>query len=55
MQRQFLPHADHGFQCDVGHESVRAEPLGPVEVARHRVDHVVKAAHRLILEQFHSR
>lgn len=53
VQRQFLPHSHRDFQRDVGHECVRAEPFGPGEVARHRVDHVVKAAHRLILEQFH--
>jgi hypothetical protein len=55
VQRQFLPYADHELQRDVGHERVLAKPAVPGEAARHHVDHVVKAAHRLILKQFHPR
>ena len=42
VQRQFLPHADHELQRDVGHERVLAEPAVPGEAARLRFDHVVK-------------
>ncbi|MER5519886.1 hypothetical protein [Streptomyces sp. NPDC002763] len=55
MQRQFLSLANHDLQRDVGYESEVADPIAPGEAARHRIDQVVKVAHRVCPGQSHPR